>query len=144
MSLLSYIEQDKNASGGAKGCIGYCMGGTLILGVMGKLPNHFRAGSSLFGVGMVTEDPGSPHHFLNSSTGEIYFGLGDLDEYTPPKTVEMLRAVLDQKKISYEIEYNRGARHGFVFAERPPAYNKEAAERSWERSFSLFRRNLST
>lgn len=141
-ALLSHVERDKNASTGPKGCIGYCMGGTLILGVMGTLPNHFRAGSSLFGVGMVTDDPGSPHRLLNSFTGEIYFGLGDLDEYTPPKLVEMLRADLEQKKIHYEIEYNQGARHGFVFSQRPAAYNKEAAERSWERTFSLFRRNL--
>lgn len=141
-ALLSYVERDSNASPGPKGCIGYCMGGTLILGVMGKLPSQFRAGSSLFGVGMVTDEPMSPHHHLNSSTGEIYFGLGDLDEYTPPKLVEMLRADLDRKKIRYEIEYSRDAKHGFVFTQRPPAYNKEAAERSWERTFSLFRRNL--
>jgi dienelactone hydrolase len=38
-------------------------------------------------------------------------------------------------------ELHPGVHHGFGFPQRP-AYDKPAAERHWERRFSLFARNL--
>ena len=40
-----------------------------------------------------------------------------------------------------EVELYPGVDHGFAFPQRP-VYNKQAAERHWERLFSLFHRRL--
>jgi carboxymethylenebutenolidase len=39
------------------------------------------------------------------------------------------------------LEWYPGTEHGFAFPLRP-VYDKEAAERHWERLFALFDRNL--
>jgi carboxymethylenebutenolidase len=40
-----------------------------------------------------------------------------------------------------ELKVYPGAHHGFAFPKRP-VYNKDAAERHWERLHALFRRHL--
>jgi carboxymethylenebutenolidase len=40
-----------------------------------------------------------------------------------------------------EVELYPGAEHGFAFPQRA-AYDRAAAERHWERLFSLFRRRV--
>jgi len=45
------------------------------------------------------------------------------------------------KGVKAEVEFYPKVEHGFAFPQRP-AYNKDAAERHWERLFALWRRNL--
>jgi carboxymethylenebutenolidase len=45
------------------------------------------------------------------------------------------------KGLNAEVELYPKVEHGFAFPQRP-AYNKDAAERHWERLFALWRRNL--
>jgi dienelactone hydrolase len=40
-----------------------------------------------------------------------------------------------------EVEIYPGTHHGFAFPKRP-VYNRDAAERHWERLLALYRRNL--
>ena len=40
-----------------------------------------------------------------------------------------------------EVEIYPGVHHGFAFPQRP-VYDRDAAERHWERLLSLYRRNL--
>ena len=42
----------------------------------------------------------------------------------------------------YRIEWYPAVEHGFVFPLRAGIYNREAAERHWERLFALFARRL--
>ena len=46
-----------------------------------------------------------------------------------------------QTGVDAEVELYPGVEHGFAFPQRP-AYNKDAAERHWERLLALYRRNL--
>jgi carboxymethylenebutenolidase len=41
-----------------------------------------------------------------------------------------------------EVEIYPGTHHGFAFPKRP-VYDRDAAERHWERLVALYRRNLS-
>ena len=43
--------------------------------------------------------------------------------------------------VPHRIEWYPGVEHGFVFPQRA-IYDRDAAERHWERLFSLFRRTL--
>ncbi|MBV9562395.1 MAG: dienelactone hydrolase family protein, partial [Bradyrhizobium sp.] len=42
-----------------------------------------------------------------------------------------------------EVEIYPGTHHGFAFPKRP-VYDRDAAERHWERLLALYRRNLSS
>jgi carboxymethylenebutenolidase len=45
------------------------------------------------------------------------------------------------KGSSNEVEIYPGTHHGFAFPKRP-VYDRDAAERHWERLLALYRRNL--
>jgi carboxymethylenebutenolidase len=51
--------------------------------------------------------------------------------------IDQLRAELTAKGGNAEVEMYPGAAHGFAFPSRA-VYDKAAAERHWERLFSLF------
>jgi carboxymethylenebutenolidase len=51
--------------------------------------------------------------------------------------IGQLRAQLAAEGGNAEVEIYPGTAHGFAFPSRP-AYDKPAAERHWERLFSLF------
>jgi carboxymethylenebutenolidase len=140
--LLAYIKNDPAAAAGPRGAVGYCMGGRLVVAAMGAYPDDIKAGASLYGVGLCTEKPDSPHLTAGKLKGELYFGFGELDKYTPANEIEGLREALIKAKVPFEIEMHAGAGHGYSFAERTGAYHKQAAERSWARIFSLFQRQL--
>jgi carboxymethylenebutenolidase len=51
--------------------------------------------------------------------------------------IDQLRAEIRAKGGNTEVEVYPGTAHGFAFPSRP-AYDKPAAERHWERLFTLF------
>ena len=55
--------------------------------------------------------------------------------------VETLRGLFAQAGTAGEIELYPGVHHGFAFPQRW-CYDKQAAERHWERRFALYRRRL--
>ncbi len=56
--------------------------------------------------------------------------------------VEDLEKYLAEVGINSRVEWYPGTEHGFVFPLRAGKYDKTAAERHWERLFSMFRRCL--
>jgi carboxymethylenebutenolidase len=52
-----------------------------------------------------------------------------------------LTSSLAADKIDAEVELYPGVEHGFAFPQRA-AYDKDAAERHWERLIALYRRHL--
>ena len=55
--------------------------------------------------------------------------------------IEQLERSLAEAGVRHRVEWYPGTTHGFVFPERP-AYQREGAERHWERLQELFARNL--
>jgi carboxymethylenebutenolidase len=59
------------------------------------------------------------------------------------ETIEKVRQAMENDRANAEIEIYPGTHQGFAFPKRP-VYDRDAAERHWERLLSLYRRNLSS
>ncbi len=56
------------------------------------------------------------------------------------ETIEKLRQAM-KADAKAEVEIYPGTHHGFAFPKRP-VYDRDAAERHWERLLSMYRRRL--
>ncbi|MFZ3354732.1 MAG: dienelactone hydrolase family protein [Xanthobacteraceae bacterium] len=137
-ALLAYAQQDKAASRGPMGCVGYCMSGQYAVNAAVRHPERIRAAASIYGVALVGDKPDSPHLAPQRTDARLYFGCAENDTYAPLEMIDRLRAEIAAKGGNAEVEIYPGTAHGFAFPSRP-AYDKPAAERHWERLFKLFR-----
>lgn len=140
-ALLDYADRDPAASPGRAGCVGYCMSGQYAVNFAARHPERIGATASIYGVKLVTDRTDSPHLMLQKATAEFYFACAEHDEWAPIELVPALEQAAKAYAPATEVEIYPGAHHGFAFPERP-VYNAAAAERHWERLFSLFRRRL--
>ena len=70
----------------------------------------------------------------------MLFRSAETDVYAPAEIIEKIKQSM--KGANAEVEIYPGTHHGFAFPKRP-VYNRDAAERHWERLLALYRRNLS-
>jgi carboxymethylenebutenolidase len=136
-ALLAFADQDKAASRGPMGCVGYCMSGQYAINAAVRHKERIRAAASIYGVALVTDKPDSPHLAPQRTDARLHFGCAGNDSYAPQEMIDQLRAELAAKGGNAEVEMYPGAAHGFAFPSRA-VYDKAAAERHWERLFSLF------
>ena len=136
-ALVAIADQDKAASRGPMGCVGYCMSGQYAINAAVRHPERIRAAASMYGVALVSDTPDSPHLAPQRTDARLYFGCAEKDQYAPPEMIDRLRAELAAKGGNAEVEIYPGTGHGFAFPSRP-VYDKPAAERHWERLFTLF------
>ena len=139
--ILSFLAERAGVKKGPKGCIGYCMSGQYVVSALGTFPQDFAAGASLYGVGIVTDRPDSPHLLADRIKGELYCGFAETDRLVPEGVIPDLKRALDEHGVSYACKVFPGTRHGFCFEERS-VYAREAAEEVWEKTFDLFGRRL--
>ncbi len=93
------------------------------------------------GTYLVTDEDDSPHLAARKSSAELYFACAETDRWAPLETVEALAKALAADGARAEVEIYPGAEHGFTFPQRA-LYQKQGAERHWERLNALYRRNL--
>jgi carboxymethylenebutenolidase len=136
-ALLSFAAEDKAASNGPMGCVGYCMSGQYAVNAAVRHKDRIRAAASIYGVALVSDKPDSPHLAPQRTDARLYFGCAENDHYAPQEMIDQLRTQMAAKGGNAEVEVYPGTAHGFAFPSRP-AYDKPAAERHWERLFSLF------
>jgi carboxymethylenebutenolidase len=139
VALFAHVDADPAARPGKIGCLGYCMSGPFVFAVAGTFPDRVAAGASIYGVRLFGE--GSPAHLADQVTGELYFACAETDVYAPDEMVDALEAHLAASGTNARVERYPGTEHGFAFPLRP-VYDKQSAERHWERLFALFDRNL--
>lgn len=140
-AILAHLAVEPMARSGPLGAVGYCMSGRWVFGAAAAYPERFRAVASIYGTGLHTDAPDSPHLGANAIAGEVYFGCAENDAYVPITQIEALRRFMKKTKVRHRIEVYPGTQHGFVFADRGH-YQRTGAERHWERLFDLFARNL--
>ena len=140
-ALLAFAEQDSAAADGPAGTMGYCMSGQFAINAAAHHPQKIAAAASLYGVRLVTEAADSPHRAAAKSNAELYFACAETDHWAPLSMVQTLKAALAEIEANAEVEIYPGVEHGFAFPQRP-AYDRDAAERHWERLFALFARRL--
>ena len=136
-ALLAFAGQDTAASSGPMGCVGYCMSGQYAVNAAVRHRERIRAAASVYGVALVSDKPDSPHLAPQHTDARLYFGCAENDTYAPMEMINQLRAEISAKGGNAEVEIYPGTAHGFAFPSRP-AYDKPAAERHWERLFTLF------
>ena len=141
-AILDFIESEEQASTGPIGCVGYCMSGPFVFSAASTFSPRMQASASFHGIRLFTDGPQSPHLRAGQIAGEVYFGCAETDEWAPPEMIESLDAYLSGTSIDWRIEWYPDTHHGFVFPLREGMYNKNAAERHWERIFEMFERRL--
>ncbi len=141
-ALLDFMAKDPMVRPGPKGTVGYCMGGRFSILAAGHFPGEFMATASLFGVGLLTDAQDSPLLVLGRIEGEIYCGFAEHDPTVPPALVEKFTEHLQMSPVHSITETHPGSQHGYAFPGRV-VYHEEASEKSWERIFAMFSRQLS-
>ena len=139
--MLQHIRQDAAAAPGPVGCVGYCMSGRYVVSVAAAFPDDFAAVASYYGVGIITDQPDSPHLKADRIKAELYLAFAEQDHYVPDEIVEQLPGVFQAAGANARVEVYPGTDHGFAFPKRP-AYVKPAGERHYERMFAMFDRQL--
>jgi carboxymethylenebutenolidase len=140
-ALLDFIATQPAAGQGPIGCVGYCMSGQYSINAAATFPDRVAAAASIYGTHLMTDKPDSPHKVARNGNAELYFACAEVDRWAPLDMIEPLRSALDAGGVKAEVELYPGVHHGFAFPKRP-VYNKDAAERHWERLLALYRRRL--
>jgi carboxymethylenebutenolidase len=138
-AMFAHVDADPNADATRVGCVGYCMSGPFSFAMAGTFPKRIQAAASVYGVRLFGDK--SPAHLADKVRGELYFACAENDDYAPKEMIDNLEAHLIEVDAKARVEWYPGTHHGFAFPLRP-AYDKQAAERHWERLHSLFARNL--
>jgi carboxymethylenebutenolidase len=141
-AIFAAIASDPAAGGGAKVCVGYCMGARLALHAASALAGDFAAAAGIHPGALVTDKPDSPHHDLDKVRGELYFAFAEIDRSATPELVDQFREELHRQGVRGVVERLPGVAHGFAMADLP-VYDHAAAERHFERTLDLWRRSLS-
>lgn len=142
LALLDAVRSDPAASPGPKVCVGYCMGARVALSVASRLGDQFVAAAGIHPGALVNDRPDSPHHDLARVRGELYFAFAEIDRSATPEIVDRFRDELARNGVKGVVERLPGVAHGFAMADLP-VYDRDAAERHFERTLELWKRNLS-
>lgn len=141
-AMLDYIDTLPAADAARVGAVGYCMSGPFVVWAAAAFPERLRCIASIHGANMATVAPDSPHRAVQNVRCESYFACAEIDKWAPPADILKLQAGLQAARTPHRIEWYPGVEHGFVFPQRTGIYNLAAAERHWERLFSLFERSM--
>jgi carboxymethylenebutenolidase len=141
-AMLRFVDAQPDADASRVGIVGYCMSGPFAVWASAAFPDRIACMASVYGANMVTDKPDSPHRVVASLACESYFACAEIDRWAPPADVEQLKAALDATSAPHRVEVYPGVHHGFAFPLRAGIYDQPAAERHWERLFSLFERRL--
>jgi carboxymethylenebutenolidase len=140
-ALLAYAEGQSAARTDIVGSVGYCMSGRYAINAATHFPDRVKAAASIYGVQLATDQPDSPHLAAQKTKAELYFACAETDIYAPQEIIDKVKQAMTGANA--EVEVYPGTHHGFAFPKRP-VYDRDAAERHWERLLALYRRNLST
>ena len=139
--MLAFLDAQACVKPGPVGCVGHCMSGCFVTTVAARFPSRFAAAAALYGIGIVTSQPDSPHLLLPQVKGELYFAFAEVDPAVPADAITTLKAALDEAGVRSTVKIVPGTHHGFQFSARPD-FDPEAAEATWDELFALWDRTL--
>ena len=140
-AVVAEIASDPDAARGPRVCVGYCMGARIALRVASAMPEEFAAVAGIHPGALVTDKADSPHHDLASVKGEVYFAFAEIDRSATGELIDRFREEVQARGVDGVVERVPGVAHGFAMADLP-VYDHDAAERHFERTLELWRRNL--
>jgi carboxymethylenebutenolidase len=140
-AVFAAAASDPAAAPAPKVCVGYCMGARLALHVASALSDEFVAAAGIHPAALVTDQPDSPHRDVAGVRAELYFAFAETDRTATRENVDQFRDELQRQGVRGVVERLPGVTHGFAMADLP-VYDRDAAERHFERTLDLWRRNL--
>ena len=133
---VAFVADHESSAGDAVGTVGFCLGGGLSV----------WAGSANQRVGaVVTYYYVMPHGKPDFSKIEapVLGHFGTADEFVPVDDAEQLKHEMEDAGVSVDFEYYEGAGHAFFNdTNRLGTYNRDAADRSWQRTTDFLGSNL--
>ena len=123
------------------GVQGYCMGGPLTFRTAAACPDRIGAAATFHGGGLVTDKPSSPHLLIPHIKAAFYCGVAANDDAKDPNAKIVLREDFAKAQLPAEVVVYDGANHGWCVT-GGPAYNADAAERSWAKLIDLYAKVL--
>jgi carboxymethylenebutenolidase len=139
--MLAYVDARDDMVSNRVGVHGYCMSGPYALAAAARYPERVAAAASSYGTWLVSDAEESPHLTLEQGDAERYIACAEIDELAPMPMVDELQELFEAAGSPGELEVYAGVHHGFAFPSRR-IYDRDAAERHWERLIALYRRNL--
>lgn len=136
--LLDFAATQPQARTTVAGCVGYCMGGGLSLGVAARLGARIGAAACIHGAAVATDMPDSPHRLAAQLRARVYVAVAQIDPWLTPGETERLERALAEAGVDHELELYAGVQHGFAVADLPAAFDVEACEHHWRRVLALF------
>jgi len=140
-AFLKFLSTQSAVRGDKVGCVGYCMGGRFALVAAGTSPERVAAAACFHGARLATDAPDSPHLLAPNMRGELYIGVAGIDQHFTEQEKLRLQDALDAAHVRYSLEVYPNARHGFAVNDTL-VYDRDAAERHWEKTLELFGRTL--
>lgn len=141
VALIAHLRDIDGVGAGFAGCFGYCMGGRHVVQAAAAHPEVFRATAALHGTNLVTSAADSPHLGASRIQGEIYFGYGEEDSFTPPDVIAAVREAFSAAPATMQDRVHAGTDHGYAIPDRD-VYNEAASQQDWDDIFAMFRRVL--
>jgi carboxymethylenebutenolidase len=117
------------------------MGGPLIVRTAAT-SERIGAAASFHGGGLVTKEPTSPHLLLPKVRARMYFGVAANDDKGQPEAKDVLRKAMADAKVAGEVELYTTADHGWCMADFANIYDKEDAEKAWQKLLALYKAGL--
>jgi carboxymethylenebutenolidase len=142
LAMLQWLDGHAHADTRRIGAVGYCMSGPFVMWAAAAFPERLNCIASIHGANLATDQPDSPHRMAPQIRCESYFACAEIDKWAPPTDIQALQEALETAGTPHRIEWYPGVEHGFVFPMRAGVYDRSAAERHWERLYSLFGRTL--
>jgi carboxymethylenebutenolidase len=124
-----FLRQQPGVAGRKLGVIGFSMGGSWSLHLSSVLPDAVAAVSLYYAVEGVD---------FSSVTAEFQGHFAETDEWTPAEAVIQMEGDMRLAGLKPEFYHYPGTGHWFVEADRPDAYQPEAAALAWERTVKFF------
>jgi carboxymethylenebutenolidase len=129
------VEHLRTLTGKPVGTVGFCMGGALSL--FAACANGDRIGACVIYYG------GHPKVSFDFErlTAPVLGHWAEHDDFANPNRDRIAKELARRGK-PFEFHTYPGTKHAFFNDERPPVYDRAAAETSWARTLAFFRRHL--
>src|SRR5262245_30816511 len=93
-AMLEFVDAQPEARARSLGTVGYCMSGPFVLAAAAQFADRINCAASIYGAGLITDRPDSPHLAMKQIRCEMYFACAENDKYAPRDQIELLEAQL--------------------------------------------------
>jgi carboxymethylenebutenolidase len=133
--LRGAVTYLKDASGGAVGTVGFCMGGALSLFAACNSPGDVGACADFYG-----GHPAIQYNFGGLKTPVL--GIwAEHDDFVNP-SLPRIEEGIKGAGVEYESKVYPGTAHAFFNDTNKDGFNKQAADDAWQRTLAFYRKHL--